>query len=133
MIVVDTNVIASLLVPNDMDELAYKVLRKDPEWIAPLLWCSELRNVMAIYLRNDILEFSTILQAMQEAEQLMEAHAYEVNSTHVLRLVNSSACSSYDCEFVALADDLGVQLVTFDKQICSEFSGIAVHPEDFTG
>jgi len=133
MIVVDTNVIASLWVPNDMDELAYKVLRKDPEWIAPLLWCSELRNVMAVYLRNDILELSTILQTIQEAEQLMEAHAYEVNSTHVLRLVSTSACSSYDCEFVALADDLDVQLVTFDKQICSEFSDIGIHPKDFAG
>ncbi len=133
MIVVDTNVIASLWVPNDMDELAYKVFKKDPEWIAPLLWCSELRNVMAIYLRKAILELPAILQAMQEAEQLMEAHAYEVNSTHVLRLVSNSACSSYDCEFVALAEDLDVQLVTFDKQICSEFSDIAIHPEDFAG
>ncbi|MGF1669690.1 MAG: type II toxin-antitoxin system VapC family toxin [Balneolaceae bacterium] len=131
MIVVDTNVIASLWVPNDMDELAYKVLKKDPEWIAPLLWRSELLNVMALYFRKEILELSTILQAMQEAEQLMEARAYEVNSTHVLRLVSISACSSYDCEFVALADDLSVQLVTFDKQICSEFSDIATHPKDF--
>jgi predicted nucleic acid-binding protein len=45
MIVVDTSVIASLWVPNDMEKLAYKVLRKDPEWVAPLLWRSELRNV----------------------------------------------------------------------------------------
>lgn len=131
MIVVDTNVIASLWVPNDMDELVYRVLKKDPDWVAPLLWCSELRNVMAIYLRNDIFELSTIMQSMQEAEQLMEAHAYEINTTHVLRLVNNSTCSSYDCEFVALAEDLNVQLVTFDKQICSEFSDIAIHPQQF--
>jgi hypothetical protein len=74
-----------------------------------------------------------ILQAMQEVEQLMEAYAYKVNSTHVLLLVSNSACSSYDCEFVALADDLDVQLVTFDKQICSEFSDIAIDPNDFVG
>jgi predicted nucleic acid-binding protein len=88
---------------------------------------------MAMYLRNDILELSSVLQAMQEAEQLMEAHAYEVNSTHVLQLVGNSACSFYDSEFVALADDLNLQLVTFDKQICSEFSDIAIHPNDFVG
>ena len=131
MIVVDTSIIASLWVPNDMEELAYEVLRKDPDWVAPLLWRSELRNVLALYLRKNILELSTILQSMQEAEQLMESHAYEVNSTQVLQLVHNSSCSSCDCEFVALADDLGVQLVSFDKQICREFSGIAVHPKKF--
>ena len=131
MIVVDTSVIASLWVPNDMEELAYQVLRKDPDWAAPLLWRSELRNVLALYLRKNILELSTVLQAMQEAEHLMESNAYEVNSTQVLQLVQNSGCSAYDCEFVALADDLGVRLVSFDKQICREFSGIAVHPKQF--
>ena len=37
MSVVDTNVIASLWVPNDMDELAYKVLEKDSDWIAKFI------------------------------------------------------------------------------------------------
>ena len=131
MIAVDTSVIVSLWVPNDVEELAYQVLRKDPDWVAPLLWRSELRNVLALYLRKNILELSTALQSMQEAEQLMESNAYEVNSTQVLHLVHKSSCSSYDCEFVALADDLGIKLVSFDKQICREFSEIAVHPEKF--
>lgn len=131
MIVVDTSVIASLWVPNDMEDLAYEVLRKDPDWVAPLLWRSEFRNVLALYLRKNIVELSTILQSIQEAEQLMESHVYEVNSTQVLQLVHNSSCSSYDCEFVALADDLGFKLVSFDKQICREFSGIAIHPKKF--
>jgi predicted nucleic acid-binding protein len=131
MIVVDTNVIASLWVPNDMEDVAYNVLRKDPEWIAPLLWRSELRSVMTLYLRKDLLDLTTVSQAMQEAEQLLEAQSYEVNSLDVFRLVQESTCSSYDCEFVALANDLGIPLITFDQQICNEFSSIAVHPQQF--
>lgn len=132
MIVVDTNVVASLWVPNDMDELAYKVLEKDPDWIAPLLWRSEFRNVLAIYLRVDILAFPIILQAIEEAEQLMDSKEFEVNSTQVLSLVSDSSCSSYDCEFVALADDLNIKLVTFDKKIIKEFPDIAIHPKQFS-
>ena len=131
MIVVDTNVIASLWVPNDMDEMAYKILEKDADWIAPLLWRSEFRNVLAIYLRADILEFSIALQAIEEAEQLMGSKEFEVNSTQVLSLVSDSSCSSYDCEFVALADDLDVKLLTFDKKILKEFPEIGASPEDF--
>ena len=131
MIVVDTNVIASLWVPNDMDEMAYKILEKDADWIAPLLWRSEFRNVLAIYLRADILEFSIALQVIEEAEQLMGSKEFEVNSTQVLSLVSESSCSSYDCEFVALADDLDVKLVTFDKKILNEFPEIGVSPKEF--
>ena len=131
MIVVDTNVIASLWVPNDMDVMSYKILEKDADWIAPLLWRSEFRNVLAIYLRADILEFSIALQVIEEAEQLMGSKEFEVNSTQVLSLVSDSLCSSYDCEFVALADDLNVKLVTFDKKILNEFPELGVSPKEF--
>lgn len=132
MIVVDTNVIASLWVPNDMDEWVYMVLKKDSDWMAPLLWRSEFRNVLSIYLRKNILELPVVLQAIEEAEQLMVANEFEVNSTQVMSLVSDSSCSAYDCEFVALADDLNVQLVTFDKKIIREFPSIAISPKEFT-
>lgn len=131
MIVADTNVIASLWVPNNMEEKAYKVLEKDADWVAPLLWRSEFRNVLTIYLRADILDFATILQAAEEAEQLMESREFEVNASQILTFVSNSTCSSYDCEFVALADDLDIKLVTFDKKILKEFPNIAIHPAEF--
>jgi len=131
MIVVDTNVIASMWVPNDMDEWVYKVLKKDADWVAPLLWRSEFRNVLSIYLRKEILELSVVLQATEEAEQLMDANEFEVNSTQVMSLVSDSSCSAYDCEFVVLADDLNVTLVTFDKKIVREFPDIAISPKEF--
>jgi len=131
MIVVDTNVIASMWVPNDMDEWVYKVLKADDNWIAPLLWRSEFRNVLSIYLRKQILAFPVVLQVTEEAEQLMDDNEFEVNSTQVMSLVADSSCSAYDCEFVALADDLNVQLVTFDKKIVRDFPDIAISPKEF--
>lgn len=132
MIVVDTNIIASLWVPNDMDERVYMVFKKDNDWIASLLWRSEFRNVLSIYLRKNILELLVVLQAIEEAEQLMAANEFEVNSTQVMSLVSDSSCSAYNCEFIALADDLNIQLVTFDKKIIREFPNIAISPKEFT-
>lgn len=133
MIVVDTNVIAGMWVPNDTEEQIYKVLRKDSDWIAPLLWRSEFRNVLSVYLRKNIFNFSTVLLALEEAENLMKAGEFEVNSTQVMSLVVSSSCSAYDCEFVALANDLAIPLVTFDEKIVREYPDIAIHPETFIG
>ncbi len=50
MIVVDTNVIAYLYLSNERSQQVERLLEKDSEWAAPLLWRSELRNVLALYL-----------------------------------------------------------------------------------
>lgn len=63
--------------------------------------------------------------------QLMDTNDFEANSTQVMSLVLDSSCSASDCEFVALADDLNVPLVTFDKKIIREFPAISIHPKDF--
>lgn len=131
MIVVDTNVIAYLFLKGVHTEQAKVVLRKDPDWSAPLLWRSEFRNVLAFYLRQGLLALSQALQFMQEAELLMQGGEYEVASSLVLSLTASSRCSAYDCEFVALAQDLGVPLITSDARILAEFPSTASSLDDY--
>lgn len=53
MIVVDTNLIGYLFLSSEGSLLAEAVLIKDMDWVAPLLWRSELRNVLAYYLRKN--------------------------------------------------------------------------------
>ncbi len=131
MIVVDTNIIGYLYLSSDRSVSAEQVLVKDPLWAAPILWRSELRNVLALYIRKQILSLADALRIAEEAVDLMQDQEYEVKSLHVLRLVASSACSAYDCEFVALAEDLNVRLVTVDRKIVRQFPAIAVSLEAF--
>ena len=56
-----------------------------------------------------------------------------VDSRDVLRLVELSACSAYDCEFVALAEYLKAPLVTNDREVLASFSDVAVSMEGFVG
>ena len=133
MIVVDTNIIGYLYLTSDRSMQAGQALVKDRQWAAPLLWRSELRNVLALYIRKQILSLAEAQQVMGEAISLMQNQEYDVKSLHVLRLVASSTCSAYDCEFVALAQDLDVRLVTVDRQILDQFPAIAVSLEAFIG
>lgn len=131
MIVVDTNIIGYLYLTSDRSGQAEKALMKDDEWAAPVLWRSELRNVLALYLRKNMLSLSDAIQIMDDATMLMRGREYETVSMDVLQLVSESKCSAYDCEFVALARDLNVRLVTVDKQILREFPGDAIPLEEY--
>ena len=133
MIVVDTNVIAYLLIPGDFTVWASAALRKDGGWVAPLLWRSEFRNVLTLYIRQGHLTFSLAQQMMQEAESLMLGGEYMVPSSLVFSLVEQSKCSAYDCEFVALAQDMDVPFVTSDARILEAFPSTAVSLETFAG
>lgn len=132
MIVVDTNLIGYLFLSSEGSLPAEEVMIKDMEWVAPLLWRSDLRNVLAYYLRRDLLTVSEAYQIMEEAIQMMRGGEYEVTWLHVLNLVATSSCSAYDCEFVALAQELQVPLVTADKQILAQFPETAVSLNQFT-
>ncbi len=47
MIVVDTNVLASLYLPGEHTTAAEILLTRGPNWAAPILWRSEFRNILA--------------------------------------------------------------------------------------
>jgi len=125
LIVVDTNVLAYLLLRGPRTEQAEDLRRHHRRWAAPPLWRTEFRNVLTGYLRRDLLLFPKALELMQEAEAILSAHEEKVSTEHVLQLVSSSHCSAYDCEFVAVAQDLGVPLITEDRAILTAFPDLA--------
>lgn len=131
MIVVDTNVIAYLHISGKSTPLALLLLKRDPYWIAPPLWQSEFRNVLVNYVRHDVMTLDFATQLMQEALSTMQDREIAPSSEVVLALATNSKCSSYDCEFVALAEETKSKLITADKQIVSNFPGTAFLLEEF--
>ena len=125
MIVVDTNIISYLYISGERSRQVERLLSVDAHLSAPVLWRSEFRNVLGRYLISNYLSFDEVLHIIQQAEQLLSENEYEVPSAHIMQLVNSSKCSAYDCEFVALAQYLGVPLITADKTILREFPRVA--------
>jgi predicted nucleic acid-binding protein len=125
MIVVDTNVIAYLYLPSEYSAMAEELLAKKPDWNVPVLWRSELRNVLAHYLRKGILNFDQIYAIQGEAEKLLAGKEYQIDSYSVLREVENSNNSAYDCEFIVLAKRLNTKLVTMDKKVLASCPEIA--------
>ena len=131
MIVADTNLIVYLFITGDQTSLAQKVLDLDPQWIVPPLWQSEFRNVLAASMRRGM----TLLEAkqiMEDALQTLEKRQIMPANEKILELIAESDCTAYDCEFIALAKQLGIPVVTADKQLVRQFPDWAISLEEFT-
>ncbi|MCC6132292.1 MAG: type II toxin-antitoxin system VapC family toxin [Acidobacteria bacterium] len=125
MIVVDTNVLAYFWVPGEFTEAARRLATLDGDWKVPPLWRSEFRNVLATLVRNGRMKEGTAVDIVRAAENQMVEGECAVDSEAILRLAASSGASAYDCEFVALATDLDVALVTSDQKLVRAFPGRA--------
>ena len=126
MIVVDTNIVAYLYLESELTTRAEALLASDPEWAVPVLWRSEFRNILAGALRRKALSFDEVRNVLTEAESLLAGCEHEVGSQQVLELVRDSNCSAYDCEFIALATQMNVKLVTMDGKLLKAFPKLAV-------
>jgi len=131
VIVVDTNVLAYAAIPGQSTVDALAALARDPEWVAPPLWRSELRNVLVLEVRFRGMSLGDALAAFSEAEALVAEPDFPVDTAKVLALAGASGASAYDCEFVALAEELGVPLVTGDRRLAERFPAVAVELRRF--
>lgn len=131
MIVVDTNLLVYLLVPSGLTARAEAVFEQDSQWITPLLWRSEFRSALVGLIRQGNITVDIAREIAHRAESWMSGREYPASTDRVLRLAAASVCSSYDCEFVAVAQDLAVALVTADRQILRAFPETAVSLDAF--
>lgn len=131
MIVVDCNVLCYHAMPGPRTPLADRVRARDSAWCAPALWRSEFRNVLAGQVRRGALDLATAQEVLAMSEALLRDHEFMVDSAAVLGRAAESGCTAYDCEYVVLAEDLSVLLVTSDKQVLAAFPDRAIAPERF--
>jgi predicted nucleic acid-binding protein len=131
MIVVDTNIIAYLIIESPHSPKARRVVAKEDQWSAPLLWRNELRNVLIGYIRRGEITYEEAMDGIRLAESRLGETSMDVDHDEVLRLALVYGCTTYDCEFVAVARSVGVPLVTADRKLLAAFPFIAVSPEVF--
>lgn len=131
MIVVDANTLAYYHLDSEFSEIALDAFQRDPHWIAPLLWRSEFQNILAGYIRRNLISLSKAKRIVDEALRMMEESEFQAPAHKVLELITSSTCSPYDCEYVALAKQFNIPLLTKDKRVLSQFPDTAIKLEDF--
>jgi predicted nucleic acid-binding protein len=125
MMVVDTNVMVYLLTASGPWEEAAGLLAHDPQWAAPPILLSELRNVAVGLVRRGHLVEADALAICEDAEAILGPRVASVPPSPVLETALGKDLSAYDAEFVVLARLLGVPLVTADQAILGAAPDVA--------
>lgn len=133
MIVADCSIIAPLFIETTETVQARAVFAHDPDWVMPALWRSELRSVARKYILFRALPVELAIRELMHAEKVFAESDRAVACADVLRIVLRSRCSAYDAEYLALAEGLGLPLVTEDRRLTELFPGLAVTPERYLG
>ena len=126
MIVVDTNVMASLLLGGEGGADAALLFETDPEWVAPIILISELRNVLLGFVRRGVLTSDQAKAMSDDAAMILGDRIATVASGQVFDVGLECGLTAYYAEFVALARTLGVPLATSDKAILVGATDVAM-------
>jgi predicted nucleic acid-binding protein len=131
MIVADTNLLAYLVIPGTATADAERVRARDSDWAAPGLLRFEWLNVVAQQFRLNHLDRDCALRTFRRGLTLLSFTKLQSDPLFILNMCQKTGCSPCDLEFIWLAMELGVPLVTADRKLIDAFPGVAVHLSEF--
>lgn len=131
MIVVDTNLVVYLITAQDPSSRVLHIHEQDPDWIAPPILASEVRNVLVGMVRRGYVPLAEAVDMAGFAGDVLAGEYYEVSGASVLETAVATGLTAYDAEFVVLARTLGLRLVTADGEILAKAPDVAVSLEAY--
>lgn len=131
MIVVDSNIIAARNLTSALTPKAERVEEKDPVWIVPVLWRYEFQNILATSIKVKQITPDHAWDVWQRVSDILLENESDPSPAKVIDLVAQHGITAYDGQFIALAMEMGVPLVTQDRELQGKFPRVAVSMDDF--
>jgi predicted nucleic acid-binding protein len=116
VVVVDTNVLAYLMLEGDRTSAAQELFERDADWRSEAFIMVEFSNVLTTYVRTKVLSRDQGLKLLAGAEKLVPVLT-SVRNARALEVATQFGISAYDARFVALAIQMKVKLVTEDAKL----------------
>lgn len=117
MVLVDTNVLFSLVVETELSKGAVRLYERDADWHSERHALVELTNVLVRYVRNDRMAPDEARTALALAESVIAAHVHSVPDSDALEGSLRHRVSAYDGRFLVAAEAFETRLVTEDVKL----------------
>jgi predicted nucleic acid-binding protein len=116
VVLVDTNVLAYLMLEGDRTSAAQELFERDADWRSEAFIMVEFSNVLTTYVRTKVLSRDQGLKLLAGAEKLVPVLT-SVQNARAVEVATQFGISAYDARFVALAIQMKVKLVTEDAKL----------------
>ncbi|HET6400968.1 MAG TPA: type II toxin-antitoxin system VapC family toxin [Candidatus Kapabacteria bacterium] len=117
MKLVDTNILAYLLIEGDRNAEAVRLQKFDPIWHSEEFILTEFSNVLASCIRSHALTMNKAQNTLQQAQALIGDNLHRMDHRNVLQIAHQFGVSAYDARYLALAQELAIPLVTEDSRL----------------
>ena len=117
MFVVDTNVLASLLLDGPFTAPARALLASDPDWRSEAFVMVELANVLATQVRLRDMPLPDALDLLARGAAVMDEGLVEIDHAAALALASKRGVSAYDARYLVVAQAMQSRLVTEDAKL----------------
>jgi predicted nucleic acid-binding protein len=131
MIVVDSNIITARNLTSALTSKTKQVEEKDPVWIVPVLWRYEFQNILATSIKAKQITADHAWDIWQKVAAILVENETEPSPAKVLDLVAQYGITAHDGQFIALAMEMEVPLVTQDRGLQGKFPRVAVSIDEF--
>jgi len=102
---------------------------KDKDWIMPFLWKHEFISILLKIARQGSQSEANLLTIWENANVLVTEN--EVDMRQALHLAIKYRVSSYDAQYLVLAQELGILLVTEDRKLRQAAPDLTISTQDF--
>ncbi|MGH8092443.1 MAG: type II toxin-antitoxin system VapC family toxin [Chthoniobacterales bacterium] len=124
MLLVDTNVVAYLLIQGDHTAGAQQLRARDPDWRSESFLLVEFTNILASSIAMKRMTLPLARDLLQKASELLDGKLGRTPHDAVLTMAARHRVSAYDARFLALADQLGRRLITEDARLRAAAPGL---------
>jgi len=130
MIVVDASVVAFLFIDGEESGIVRKLYQRDPEWVTPPILNHEMLTILAAVgsMEGD----STAVEAIwREVRGVLGTRQQIPDPVRSLRLAVELGISGYDAQYLALAAQLHLPLLSCERRLLDALPGRVVNPESY--
>ena len=116
MVLIDTNILAYLMIAGDRTSAAQELYARDPDWRSEEFMLVELSNILATYVRTRAMTREIGIRLLAQAQTLVPGPS-SVSPAQALEAAMQFDISAYDARFIALARQMRVKLITEDTRL----------------
>lgn len=117
MQLVDTNILAHLLIDGSSTAAARQLYAHDADWRSEGFILVEMANVLVTQFKAGRCTLAQAVATQERAEGLMGASLLTAAHADTLKLAAQLKTSAYDARFLCIARQLGLRLVTEDTRL----------------